>query len=107
MYAFDHRLDAKSVIKERFVWMLYMGIFFFLLYGTANQYAGLNAPHPSVVMSWEQQIPFIPAFIIPYMSSDVMFVIAFFFPYTRHQLRILAARILFCQTANGEFFCAV
>ncbi|NKQ40000.1 MAG: hypothetical protein HF962_00300 [Sulfurovum sp.] len=95
MYAFDHHLDAKAVSKEKFVWMLYMGIFFFLLYGSSNQYAGLTSPHPSFWMAWEQQIPFIEAFIVPYMSSDVMFVIAFFMPYARLELRILAARILF------------
>ena len=95
MYAFDHHLDAKAVTKEKFVWMLYMGIFFFLLYGSSNQYAGLTSPHPSFWMVWEQQIPFIEAFIVPYMSSDIMFVIAFFMSYTRLELRVLAARILF------------
>ena len=95
MYIFDHHLDAKAVTKEKFVWMLYMGIFFFLLYGSSNQYAGLTSPHPSFWIVWEQQIPFIEAFIVPYMSSDIMFVIAFFMPYTRLELRVLAARILF------------
>ena len=95
MYYFDHHLDAQSVMKERFVWMLYMGIFFFLLYGASNQYAGVTAPHPSFWMEWEKEMPFIEAFIVPYMSSDVMFVIAFFFPYTRLELRVLSARILF------------
>ena len=95
MYPFDPALEAKSTTKERFVWMLFMGISFFLLYGAANQYAGLSAPHPSLWMGWEKEIPFIPAFIVPYMSSDLMFVIAFFLPYTRLELRILAARVLF------------
>jgi len=95
MYTFDHHLDAKAITKEKFVWMLYMGIFFFLLYGSSNQYAGLTSPHPSFWMVWEKQIPFIEAFIVPYMSSDIMFVIAFFMSYTRLELRVLAARILF------------
>lgn len=94
MYFFDHQLEAKAVTKEKFVWMLYMGILFFVLYGASNQYAGLTAPHPSFWMAWEKQIPFVEPFIIPYMSSDVMFVIAFFMPYSRLELRILAARIL-------------
>jgi len=95
VYAFDSSLTARSVIKERYVWMLYMGIIFFLLYGAANQYAGITAPHPSYWMGWEKKIPFIEPFIVPYMSSDVMFVIAFFMPYTRLELRVLAARVLF------------
>ena len=104
MYAFNPALKAKSVTKERFVWMLFMGITFFLLYGAANQYAGLTAPHASFWMEWEKKIPFIPAFIVPYMSSDLMFVIAFFLPYTRLELRILAARVLFILLVSIGFF---
>ena len=95
MYAFNHELTAKTVMKERLVWMLYIGIIFFLLYGVANYYAGLTAPHPSLNFDWEKNIPFIPEFIVPYMSSDVMFICAFLFPYTRLELRVLAARVLF------------
>lgn len=94
-YAFDPSLDALATLKERFIWMLFMGIVFFLLYGSANQLAGITAPHPSFYMEWERSIPFVEPFIIPYMSSDVMFVIAFFLPYTRYELRVLAARVLF------------
>jgi protein-tyrosine phosphatase/membrane-associated phospholipid phosphatase len=104
MYPFDPALEAKSTTKERFVWMLFMGITFFLLYGAANQYAGLSAPHPSFWMGWEKEIPFIPSFIVPYMSSDLMFVIAFFMPYTRLELRILAARVLFILLVSVAIF---
>jgi len=95
MYVFDHALTAKTVMKERLVWMLYIGLIFFLLYGVANYYAGLTAPHPSLNFDWEKNIPFIPEFIVPYMSSDLMFICAFLFPYTRLELRVLAARVLF------------
>ncbi len=104
MYTFDYHLDARSVVKERFVWMLYMGILFFLLYGTTNQYAALTSPHPSFWMEWERDIPFVESFIIPYMSSDIMFVIAFFLPYTRLELRILSLRILFIILLSSIFF---
>ena len=92
---FNPALDATSTPKERFVWMLYMGIVFFLLYGSANYYASLHAPHPSFFMGWEKEIPFIPSFIIPYISSDLLFCIAFLLPYTRLELRILALRVFF------------
>lgn len=95
MYAFDYELTAKTVMKERLVWMLYMGIVFFLLYGVANYYASQSAPHSSLYFDWEKRIPFIPEFIVPYMSSDLMFVLAFLLPYTRLEIRILAARVLF------------
>lgn len=105
MYAFDHELTAKSVMKERLVWMLYIGIIFFLLYGVSNHYAGLSAPHPNLNFAWEAKIPFIPEFIVPYMSSDIMFVCAFLlFPYTRLELRVLAARVLFIILISVIFF---
>ncbi|MBU0631758.1 dual specificity protein phosphatase family protein [bacterium] len=95
MYVFSSKLEAKSALKERFVWLLFMGLVFFLLYGAANQWAFVSGPHISLAMKWEENIPFIPAFIVPYMSSDLMFVIAFLLPYTRFELRVLAARVLF------------
>ena len=66
---------------------------FFLLYGSANQLALLTAPHPSIVFDFEHSLPFVEVFIIPYMSSDLLFVIAFLLPYTRLELRILAVRV--------------
>lgn len=103
-YSFDPALEARSVFKERLVWMLFMGIVFFLLYGSANQLAGITAPHPSWFMEWERSIPFVEPFIVPYMSSDLMFVIAFLLPYTRYELRILAARVLFIIILSVSVF---
>lgn len=94
MVPFDPVLGASATLKERFVWVLFMGALFFILYGAANQYASLT-PHASFFMEWERHIPFVPSFIIPYMSSDVMFCIAFLLPQSRLELRILALRVLF------------
>jgi len=104
MYKFDVALRAKTAMKERLVWMLYLGILFFLLYGSANQYALLTAPHPSFVFGWEEQIPFIESFIVPYMASDLMFVLAFLLPYTRLELRVLALRVFTIVTFSTLCF---
>ena len=93
MYKFDVALNAKTAMKERVVWMLYLGILFFLLYGSANHFALLTAPHTSLFFEWERSIPFVEAFIVPYMSSDLLFVMAFLLPYTRLELRVLALRV--------------
>jgi protein-tyrosine phosphatase len=95
MYKFNPALSAITAKKERYVWLVFMGIVFFMLYGASNQVAGLTSPHPSFFMPWEEQMPFIEIFIIPYMSSDLMFIITFLLPYTRLELRVLAARVLF------------
>ena len=90
---FRHKLYAAATFKERLVWTLYLGTLFFLLYGSANQFASLNAPHPSIIFGWEHQIPFIDIFIFPYMSSDILFVIALMLPQKRFELRVLSVRI--------------
>lgn len=58
MYQFDVSLNAKTAIKERIVWMIYLGITFFLLYGSANYWTSLTAPHSSLFFEWERNIPF-------------------------------------------------
>lgn len=103
MYTFNPALDAPATLKERFVWVLFMGALFFILYGAANQYASLTH-HPSIFMEWERHIPFVPLFIIPYMSSDVMFCIAFLLPQSRAELRILALRVLFIVSFSVVIF---
>jgi protein-tyrosine phosphatase len=107
MYAFDAAADAQATLKERFVWMIFMGALFFLLYGSANQYALLTAPHISLFMGWEMDLPFIPAFIVPYMSSDILFCMAFLLPYTRLELRVLAARVLFIIVTSVILFALI
>lgn len=104
MYKFNPDLNAITAKKERYVWLLFMGIVFFLLYGSSNQIAHLLSPHSSLLMEWEKQIPFVEVFIIPYMSSDLMFVIAFLLPYTRLELRVLAARVLFIVVFSSLIF---
>ncbi|RXJ83416.1 phosphatase PAP2/dual specificity phosphatase family protein [Arcobacter sp. CECT 8985] len=95
MYEFNHELNANATLKERFVWVIYLGYLFFLLYGCSNQLAEITAPHLSLVFEWEKNIPFIDIFIFPYMSSDIIFVISIMLLQTRFQLRVLTTRITF------------
>lgn len=101
---FNSAMQAPATFKERVVWLLYMGGLFFLLYGSANEFAGASAPHLSVVLDWEHSIAFIPAFIVPYMSLDVVFVIVFLLAHTRFELRVLALRTAFIILASVLIF---
>ncbi len=89
---FDAAPDARPLLKERLLWAAVMGLFFFLAYGCANGIAALTAPHPALFMEWERAIPFVPAFILPYMSSDILFVAAFLAVDSRDDLQRLALR---------------
>lgn len=101
---YDASMQAPATFKERIVWLIYLGIFFFLLYGSANELAYLTAPHPSWLFSWEAHIPFIELFIVPYMSSDIVFVIAFLLAQTRLELRTLAVRVAYIVLFSVSIF---
>jgi protein-tyrosine phosphatase len=89
---FDAAPDARPLLKERLLWAALMGLFFFLAYGSANGIAALTAPHPALFMEWERAIPFLPGFVLPYMSSDILFVAAFLAAGSRDELQRLALR---------------
>lgn len=95
---FDAAPGARPRWKERALWVAVMGLFFFMAYGGANEIAALSAPHPELFMGWERAIPFIPAFILPYMSSDILFVVAFMAAADRAALQRLGLR---CGLAIG------
>ena len=62
-------------------WLLIVGISFFVLYTSVNHltaYLDSIKPVGHVVFAWEKYIPFIPVFIYPYMSIDLLYILAFF-----------------------------
>ena len=69
-----------------------MSLFFFLVYGSANEVSHLTGPHPSFSFAWEADTPFIPVFIIPYMSLDLLFIAAIYVAPTRRDLKNFAIR---------------
>ncbi len=104
MSKFDIALDSQSSLKERFIWLLYLGIVFYLLYGSVNQYAFKIQTNTSFFMQWEKSIPFIESFIIPYISSIILFIVAFLLPQTRISLKILALRSFIAITISVLVF---
>ena len=103
---FDAAPGARPLFKERALWTAAMGLFFFLVYGASNGIAALGAPHPSLNMAWERAIPFVPAFIIPYMLSDILFVAAFMAAGSRDDLQRLALRCGLAIAVSAVFFLA-
>ncbi|WP_020590530.1 phosphatase PAP2/dual specificity phosphatase family protein [Kiloniella laminariae] len=101
---FDAGPEAVPLLKEKLLWMVNLGLFFFLVYGTVNYISLLRAPHPAVFAEWERFIPFIPEFILPYMSSDLVFVIAFFLCRNRREIQVLGLRYGAAITVSALFF---
>ena len=84
-----------------------MALFFFLVYGSANQISALTAPHPSFFWSWERELPFVPALVLPYVSSDIVFVIAFLVAPARSDIQRLALRSGLAVVVSATFFLAM
>ncbi len=103
-YVFDASPCAVPMFKERVLWSLLVGGFFFLCYGSANQIGALTAPHASFFWQWERSIPFIPEFVLPYMSSDIVFVIAFLTAPSRSAIQRLALRCGLAIVISSCFF---
>ncbi|MCZ4281286.1 dual specificity protein phosphatase family protein [Kiloniella laminariae] len=101
---FDARPAAVPLVKEKLLWTVNLGLFFFLLYGSVNYISLLRAPHPAVFAEWEKSIPFIPEFILPYMSSDLVFVVAFFLCQSRREIQVLGLRYGTAIVLSALFF---
>ena len=104
---FDAAPGARLLFKERALWTAIMGLFFFLIYGSSNEIGSLTAPHSSVLWDWERNLPFVPELILPYMSSDLVFVIAFLMASTRKNIQKLALRSGLAIVISALFFLAV
>jgi len=70
-----------------------LSILFLLVYGGCNWITTRRANVGTFFFWWEIAIPFVPFFILPYMSIDLFFVAAPFLCRTDRELFVLAKRI--------------
>ncbi len=101
---FDSAPTARPLFKERLLWLLLAGGFFLLSYGASNQISALTGPHRSLAMPWESAVPFVPWLVVPYLSSDLLFVVAFAVPRQRQELQRFALRCGLAVAISCAFF---
>ncbi|MEN9358520.1 MAG: hypothetical protein RL095_55 [Verrucomicrobiota bacterium] len=70
------------------------GLSFLLGYGGLNQLTALRGDCGSWAMEWEQRIPFVSAFIGPYLSIDLLFCLAFLLCRDRAETHLLFRRLV-------------
>ena len=70
-----------------------LSILFLIVYGGCNWISARRANVGTFYFEWERAIPFVPFFILPYMSIDLFYVAAPFLCRTERELSILAKRI--------------
>jgi protein-tyrosine phosphatase/membrane-associated phospholipid phosphatase len=77
---------------------------FLIVYGGCNWITAHRANVGTFYFEWERGIPFVPFFILPYMSIDLFFVGAPFFCRTDRELSVLAKRIALAMVVAGVCF---
>jgi membrane-associated phospholipid phosphatase len=70
-----------------------LSVLFLIVYGGCNWITARRANVGTFYFEWEHQIPFVPFFILPYMSIDLFFVVAPFLCTTDRELSVFAKRI--------------
>ena len=82
----------------------WLGVLFLVVYNGANYLTSLRQGVGTWVFAWERFIPFVPIFIIPYMSIDLFFMAGPFLCRSDEERRILARRITAAILIGGAFF---
>ncbi len=86
------------------LWLLVLGPFFFLSYAFANWLTAQRQSVPSIAFGWEHGIPFLAWTIVPYWSTDLLYVISLFLCRTRHELNTHAKRLVAVQILSVAVF---
>jgi membrane-associated phospholipid phosphatase len=99
--------DDGAPWRESLLWVSLTGALFFLAYGATNAYTATRDAVPSLFLPWEYLIPFVDWMIVPYMSIDLLFAVAFFLCRDRETLHRLGARVVFAVLVSTICFLLV
>jgi hypothetical protein len=81
-----------------------LSILFLIVYGGCNWIASHRANVGTFYFDWERAIPFVPFFILPYMSIDLFFLVAPFLCRSDRELSVFAKRIATAILVAGMCF---
>ncbi len=81
--------------KENIFWALFLTAFGLTIYLGTNRIVAAMPSRMTFVFSWERRIPLIPAFIIPYWSTDLLYLFGPLLCTSRAEVRGHAARMIF------------
>lgn len=85
-------------------WLAALGALFFSSYNFANWLASQRAHVPSVMFAWEKSTPFLAWTIVPYWTSDFLYVLSIFVCTTRRELEIHGKRLIATQLISVACF---
>lgn len=94
------KLKHKPLWQQKAVWLVFLAIFFYLTYNTANYVTIWRAQTeiiPYIMFQWEHKISLIPWTIIPYWSENLFYGLAILLAINGSQLNTLGKRLLITQ----------
>jgi membrane-associated phospholipid phosphatase len=81
-----------------------LSILFLIVYGSCNWITSRRSNVGTIYFDWERELPFVPFFILPYMSIDLFFIAAPFLCRTDRELSIFAKRVAAAIIVAGICF---
>ena len=90
--------------REAIVWTISLIAFFFSTYIAAAWVTAQRSSVPFVAFAWERHIPFLPWTIVPYWSTDLLFICTPFLFRTQSGLRTYGKQIAAVQILSIAIF---
>jgi hypothetical protein len=88
-------------------WLAALAVLFFSSYNFSNWVASQRAHVPSIMFAWESSTPFLEWTIVPYWTSDFLYVLSILICTTRRELEIHGKRLVAAQLISVTCFLAM
>jgi len=95
---------VNKLLKLKINYTIFMIVFFVIMYKGAEFYTYTVKNVPSYFMEWERNIPFLPIFMLPYMTSAPFFLVTIFFEKNEYSLKLLMKRAIFLTVVSTIIF---
>ena len=86
---------------------VFLSVLFLVVYHTCNWITAQRSDVGTIYFAWERIFPFVPFFILPYMSVDLFFVAGPFLCQDEAELRVFSRRIAMSILVAGACFLLV
>ncbi|WP_339012568.1 phosphatase PAP2 family protein [Fusobacterium animalis] len=93
-----------KLLKLKVKCTIFISIFFVIFYKGAEFYTYTVDNVPSYFMEWERNIPFLPVFMLPYMTSASFFLVTIFLEKNENSLKLLMKRAIFLTVVSTFIF---
>ncbi len=93
-----------NLFKLKIKYTIFISILFVIFYKGAEFYTYTVNNVPSYFMEWERNIPFLPIFILIYMTSAPFYLATIFLEKNEDSLKLLMKRAIFLTVVSTTLF---